>query len=59
MEVIYPQLEELYKVITNDCYILYFEKKGENIEETFGSKKNNLNIKDKIEKLKLFISKRK
>ena len=59
MQAIYPQLEELFKVITNDCFILYLEKTGENLEEAFESKKNNLNIKDKIEKLKSFNSKSK
>ena len=59
MEVIYPQLEELYKVITNDFYKMYLEKKDENAKEKLDSEKNNLNIKDKIEQLKIFISKNK
>ena len=59
MQVIYPQLEELYMVITNDFYKIYLDKKGENTKEKLDSEKNNLNIKDKIELLKIFISKNK
>ena len=33
MQVIYPQLEELYIVITNDFYKMYMEKTDENAKE--------------------------
>ena len=59
MEVIYPQLEELYMVITNDFYNLSLEKRGENTTEKLESEKNILKIKDKIKQLKIFISKNK
>ena len=58
MQVIYPQLEELYVVKTNDFYKMYLEKTDENVKY-LDSEKNNLNIKDKIEQLKIFISKNK
>ena len=59
MQVIYPQLEELYIVITNDFYKMYMEKTDENAKEKLDLEKNNLNIKDKIKQLKIFISKNK
>jgi len=40
MEVIYPQLEELYMVITNDFYNLSLEKRGENTTEKLEYEKN-------------------
>ena len=48
MQVIYPQLEELYIVITNDFYKMYMEKTDENAKEKLDLEKNNLNIKNKI-----------
>ena len=58
MQPIYPQLEELYTVITKDCFKLYSEKEGKKIKKKYKSKKHNIiTIKDKIKELKLFISK--
>ncbi len=56
MSVLFPTSLELYKAITNDCYAIFLEQNNENsIKKSFEAEKNNISIKDKLDKLKFII----
>lgn len=57
MSLLFPTSQELYKTITNDCFAFFLEQNNEkSIKELYKTKKNNISIKDKLNKLKLIIS---